>query len=85
MIAPSGSLPVGGKPGGPIGVGVPVGDDIGVPVGDDVGVPVGDDVGVPVGDDVGVPVGDDVGVPVGVDPVHEDWITVSVFNVTAPV
>ena len=77
MIAPSGSLPVGGKPGGPIGVGVPVGDD--------VGVPVGDDVGVPVGDDVGVPVGDDVGVPVGVDPVHEDWITVSVFNVTAPV
>ena len=77
MIAPSGSLPVGGKPGGPIGVGVPVGDDIGVPVGDDVGVPVGDDVGVPVGDDVGV--------PVGVDPVHEDWITVSVFNVTAPV
>ena len=68
---PAGSLPVGGKPGGPVGV--------------DVGSAVGNDVGVDVDVVVGVAVTGDVAVAVGVGIAHVARVIVLVSNVTAAV
>ena len=75
-----GSLPVGGKPGGPIGVAVGVAVAVEVDVA--VGVAVAVEVDVAVGVAVAVEV--DVAVGVGVRSAHGDRLIVLVSNVTAP-
>ena len=87
-----GSLPVGGKPGGPIGVavGVAVAVEVDVAVGVAVAVEVDVAVGVAVAVEVDVAVGVavavevDVAVGVGVRSAHGDRLIVLVSNVTAP-
>ncbi len=90
MTDASGSLPVGGKPGGPPGVavGVTVAGEVAVAVGvvvaGEVAVAVGVVVAGEVAVAVGVAVAGEVAVAVGVRSAQGDRLIVLVSNVTAP-